>query len=400
MCSISGIAGDRLSVIRQAISVPRRIMLSYKLNKRLKDLDNIKIEHIRKNTLRYVESMRIRSDNYGKYLYSYSQKEPVLYASVYAALTRHLYGDLEAISNNERKEWISYIKSHQANDGLFKDQLLNNKMAPKCDWWGWRHLTLHVIMALTALDATVEKKFTFLEPFKNQEYAIKWLEDRDWLKDPANVSNEIQNYVTILQYARDFQDVAWAGDSIQTIQNWLDEKQDLGSGLWGNRFDDSYKLSNGVQTGYHLWLLYFYEKRKINYVNNIVDSILNTQSNLGGFGVPPNSSACEDIDSIDPLVRLYFQTDHRHAEVRKALERALPWVLVNMNKDGGFVFRRFQGFEYGHQRMYSRSDESAMFPTWFRTLSLAYLSKILQNSLNGRLNWQFLHCPGHQFWID
>jgi len=400
MCSVCGIGRNRFFAIRKAIQVPRRIILSYRLNKRLHNNDNIKMEDIREKTLRYVESLRIKSNTYGKYLYSGRQKEPVLYASAYAALTRHLYRDLEAIPDKDRKEWVSYIKSHQASDGLFKDPLINNEMASTCDWWGWRHLTLHVIMALTALDATVDRKFAFLEPLRDQEYAIKWLDDRAWQSSPANVSNEVQNCITLLQYARDFQGEAWAGNTIEVMLNWLDEKQDPDSGLWGNRFDDPYKLSNGVQTGYHLWLLYFYEKRKINYLNSIIDNTLNTQGNLGGFGVMCNSSACEDIDSIDPLVRLYFQTDHRSAEVKKALERALPWVLTNMNEDGGFVFRRLQGFEYGHKKMYSKSEESAMFPTWFRTLSLAYLSKIVSNSPNIRLDWQFIHCPGHQFWID
>ena len=69
-----------------------------------------------------------------------------------------------------------------------------------------------------------------------------------------------------------------------------------------------------------------------------------------------------------------------------------------MNADGGFVFRRGEPLVYGHERMSSGADESAMFPTWFRTLSLAYLAQALPDSAVGGFDWQFLHCPGHQFW--
>lgn len=79
------------------------------------------------------------------------------------------------------------------------------------------------------------------------------------------------------------------------------------------------------------------------------------------------------------------------------LRRALPWVLVNMNDDGGFVFRRGEKFVYGHERMSSERDKSAMFPTWFRTLSLAYLAQALPDSVVGGFDWQFLCCPGLQF---
>ncbi len=141
-------------------------------------------------------------------------------------------------------------------------------------------------------------------------------------------------------------------------------------------------------------------QRTLNFIESlrIIDSCLRTQNKFGGFGVPANSSACEDIDSIDPLVRLYFLGNYRKEEIKKSLERAIVWVLVNMNEDGGFVFRRMEPFVYGHKLMSSGKDESAMFPTWFRTLSLAYLAKALPTSFLGKFDWQFIRCPGYQFW--
>ena len=358
----------------------------------------LSVSDMRDSTLSFVQSMQLNREPKCQYIYSPSQTEPVLYASVYAVLTRHLYHDLESLSSAERQRWIDYISSYQADDGLFKDPMLENEIAAIEDWWGWRHLTLHVIMALTALGGVVHRPFIFLEPFLDTNYLISWLESRDWKNKPDFVSNEVQNIGTLLQYARDFHDNKRAGQAVVSLLDWLEKTQDPQTGLWGKPFNTPLLLSRGVQTGYHLWLLFSYDGRPIRYRERIIDSALATQNRLGGFGVVPNSSACEDIDSIDPLVRLSFMSAYRNDEIKTVLSRALSWVLANRNDDGGFVFRRREPFVYGHQRMSSRRDESAMFPTWFRTLSLAYLAQALPESAVGKFDWQFINCPGMQFW--
>jgi hypothetical protein len=301
---------------------------------------------------------------------------------------------LGELSEQEKDEWVSYIQNYQTDNGLFIDPLMPNV------WWAGRHLTAHAVSALAALGAVAQRKIACLEPFKNQDFVAEWLEGMNWKGDPANVVHEVQNYGTLLQYARDFQNERWAEVAVTKMLDWLDETQDPQTGLWGNRFNTPTLLSEGVQTSYHFWLLYFYDRRPIKYAEKVVDSCLATQNKLGGFGVISNSSACEDIDSIDPLVRLSSIMQYRKSEIEVALSKALFWVLINMNEDGGFVFRRGEPFIYGHELMYSRADQSAMFPTWFRTLSLAYLGKVLSASLVGNYEWQFINCPGFQFWHD
>jgi hypothetical protein len=313
-------------------------------------------------------------------------------------LTRHLYGDLNSFSSRERDEWILYIQGQQGDDGLFRDPLIECPEAEQLDWWGWRHLTLHALMALSALGGTAQKPFRILDRFRKPGNMTEWLESRNWKQDAAHVSNEIQNYATMLQYARDFQGERWCEDALYEMYRWLDRQQDLKTGYWGYSNDTAWERSQGVQTGYHLWLLYFYDGRPIQYVERVIDSCLATQNRLGGFGVQLNFSACEDIDSIDPLVRLSFITDYRREDIRKALEKALIWMLTNRNGEGGWVFRRGEGFRYGHNLMWTRADESSMFATWFSTLSLAYLSSVLPEGAIAEFPWKFIRCPGLQFW--
>lgn len=352
---------------------------------------------VREKTLAYIEANRIPELGIGAYSFKVGGPS-LLYASCYALLTLDLYGALSDLSDDKRRQWITYLQSHQSVDGLFRDPLLDIPLASECDWWGWRHLTLHALMALSCLGGKAEKKFTILDPFKKRDYMVDWLLSRNWEIDPASVSNEIQNVAVLLQYARDFQGESWCHDILLHMYDWFDSHQDAETGLWGERCDSPILLSSGVQTGYHLWSLYLYDQRPINYMDKIIDSCLATQNQLGGYGVPLNSSACEDIDSIDPLVRFYYLTDYRRDDIRKSLEKALIWVMVNRNSDGGWVFRRYESFFYGHELMCTAIDESSMFPTWFRTLSLAYLSKVLSDQSSDDIKWHFSNSPGLQFW--
>jgi len=362
-----------------------RSFIGYKLKNYGPYSTNLK--DIREKTLDYIQEMKFKD---GMYLYSYSSKTPILYASVFAALTRHLYGN--HISDDEKKEWINYILMHQEEDGLFKDKVISNKLAEEVDWWGWRHLTVHTLMALKAFDIIAPREFTFLEPFKDTNFVMNWLESRNWY-DPNSVSNEIQNYANFMQYVRDFKGEKWAQNSLDTMFDWLDEKQNPDNGSWYGKINNRWELSEAIQTTYHILLPYFYDKRPVNHLEKIVDNCLTVQNKYGGFGIYPNSSACEDMDAIYMLVQAHLVTDYRRDDIEKALKKALKWILINMNEDGGFVYRRFESRKYGHELMYSGKNESDMFSTWFRTLSIAYISKVIPI----KLEFNFIDSPGYQF---
>ena len=131
------------------------LVLFFNLKKRLAKR-NYEIKHgltiaeVRKKTLQFTESLRLPNGPYGRYRYAPGQDGPVLYASLYAALTLHLYNDLADLSTIKRQEWIDYIKSFQSADGWFRDPAIACELAETADWWGWRHLTLHAVMAYRA----------------------------------------------------------------------------------------------------------------------------------------------------------------------------------------------------------------------------------------------------------
>lgn len=354
------------------------------------------------NIKQYIDSNMINSNNYS---YSYTSKESVLYSLVFALLTKYL------INNFDHNDAIlKHINSLQDNtDGLFRDKKLRNDKVEIIDWWGWRHLSALVVIAVTVLCGKTKYPFRYVEFLYGKGNTRKWLESLNWTYDSSNTSNAIMNYGVCLQYNRDFWDVNEAHDSLLEMFDYLDEIQDWKTGLWGGPFSKNQnKLSQMEQTAYHLWALYFYDQRKINYIEKAIDSCLALQNEFGGFGPGykvgrvsnPFTSACEDIDCIDPLSRFYFTTDYRKKDIENSLQKAIPWILCNQNKDGGFVFRREEKLVYGHDLMTSQKNESNLFATWFRTLSLAYISKVLPEEevfKNIEFNLD-VNCPGYQFW--
>lgn len=333
----------------------------------------------RKRTLDFVNKNKV-GNPVVEYTYSSSSSKSTIYASCYACMIRSLYGDLDTLSDEQKKEWTSYFDSFQSSDdGLFYDPVLaNEKIYHTEDWWGARHLALHLIIAYTALGSRPKYDFKFLESFYNPTYVIDWLESRNWDEKIAFTGNEVMNYGCLLQYSRDFFHNNDAGNGLRAMMNWLEEKINPDTGMWGCQPNDNpNQLSQIVQGAYHIYPLFFYDNRDLPYKDKAIDLLLKTQNPLGGFGVQLNSSACEDIDSIHPLIRFSKFTDHRKDEVNLVLKRAFPFVLANMNDDGGFVFRRNEPFHYGHEEMYSGYNESSMFATWFRTLCLAYLVNYL-----------------------
>ena len=350
-----------------------------------------------------------RADGPGRYRYAAGCAVPTLYSSTYAAMARHLLDDLDALPTVERAAWVAYLQAHQDDDGLFRDPAIYDQGWYKDDplWCGRPHLTCHVVAALACLGGAAEKPLRWLDPWREPDGLVRWLEARDWGEQVAWTGNEIMNVGVLLQYARDFQNDTRAERAVAVLLEWLATHHvNPATGVWGavDTSDPKWR-SHAVQAAYHWWPLFFYDGVEPPHLKRAIDTVLATQNTSGGFGCgvhnpvePFMSSACEDIDSIDPLCRMMQLTNYRNDDIRDALNKAAEWVLTNQMPDGGFVFMRNQPFEYGHPEMRSEANQGAMFPTWFRLLSLALIEKALPEIEQNIASLQFVRCPGMQFW--
>ena len=314
------------------------------------------------------------------YFYSKYSTKPTLYSSAYACMTLSLLDKLNTMSPSQRSRWIAHFDKYQNNDdGLFYDPVVDSMLFRTEDWWGARHLALHMIIAYTDLGGKPRYPFRFLEEYYDHERIKNWLDGFNWSNsgmDADDIDNKIMNIGCLLQYQRDTWKDAQAGSAVAYIQNYLSDKINPETGIWG-RFDvqDPDQRSRMVQFAYHLFPLFFYDNIPMKHPHQVVQIVLATQNDLGGFGVKLNSSACEDIDSIYILTKLSPLVPTYREEIRSSLIKSLCWVLCNQVKDGGFVFRWDESLIYGHEEMAHPKNQGGMFPTWFRTLSLAYLAR-------------------------
>jgi hypothetical protein len=357
------------------------------------------IEEIKQATLDFVARMRIIRDGiFFGYRFSNSTDEPILYGTLSALLLKHLYG----VENSSNQVELEKVVEYQGEDGLFRDPAIACPLAETEDWWGWRHLTLKALMTLALYNVPARKELFYLNQFLNKDRFRDYLNSRDWGRRVSFTSNELQNLGVMLQYARDYQNLQIADSLLEIMYEVIEKNQDPGTGLYGCRFHTSEELMEGVLAGYHFWLLYFYDKRPVPNAKRIIDSVLITQNLAGGFGLSWNSSACEDIDAVDPLVRFSQQTNYRCVEIKGALQRALSAIMQNFNRDGGWVFRRHEALKLPHPQMFSGVDESNIFYAWFRTLGLAYcligLGEHCPRSM--RYNWQLVWVPGLQLAVN
>jgi hypothetical protein len=345
----------------------------------------------------FIESMRVSSTDKIRYRYSLTCNTPTLYSSAYACLTLSLIGDLKKLDDETRRGWLAYFDSFQRKeDGLFYDAAVKNEYFNDSDWWGARHLALHMINAYSSLGSRPKYPFSFLKQYYEPDSLIKWLSANDD-KFVGNMDhdfdNKLMNISCLLQYQRDTWNDTQAGDAIRTIQEFLLKKINPATGIWGDsNVQDPVLRSRKVQFAYHLFPLFVYDGINGFDHKTIADVVLQTQNSFGGYAPSPNSSACEDIDSIDILIR-FSNKSHSETRIRESLTKALPWVLCNQMDDGGFVFKINESFFYGHEQMSSPKNTGAVFPTWFRTLSLAYLCMHLgiKNEFN------IVKCPGYEF---
>jgi hypothetical protein len=358
-------------------------------------LEDFHFEQFRSNVLRFLKNMQ--TDNSGvRYRYAESVTTSTLYSSVYSCITLSLLGELKNLGIDEKQKWVDHFNSFQhEHDGLFYDPSVRNQYYDDSDWWGARHLALHMANVYVCLNARPGHPFHFLRKYYDHNYLRSWLDSNSDKFEGAmenDLDNKLMNVVCLLQYQRDTWKDQQAGDAVTFVQEYLLKKINPSTGLWGDhRITDPAIRSRKVQFAYHLFPFFFYDKKFDFDIPKIIDIVLNTQNTFGGYAPFANSSACEDIDSIDILIRL--NELHPDSRIDESLSRSFRWVLANQMPDGGFVFRLNESFMYGHELLTSQANQGAVFPTWFRTLSLAYLSRYF----NLRNGFTLVKCPGYEF---
>lgn len=181
-------------------------------------------------------------------------------------------------------------------------------------------------------------------------------------------------------------------------------------------------------------MLYFYVGRELNFKTTIIDKTISFQNFDGLFAPQLGGGACEDIDAIDTLVQCYLRSGHRTEDVKNVLKKSYDAIMALEAEGGGFIWgiKKYYGpsiylkmicsilkvKDIGHWLFLNRRfireqqlnplkprhpegwvsrgipiNESDLFSTWFRLLSIVYISMIIETP-ESKLEWEFLESPG------
>lgn len=317
------------------------------------------------------------------YAFATALQTPVLYGSIYAFMLTSMLDGFEDAAQIEA--WIDHFDGFQSEDGLFRDPALaGDAFEHRGGWgegWGTRHLTAQIVIPYARAGRVPLRPFRFLEPFYDGAALDRWLEgfhfrDRLWSQ-----SNYIMNLYSQLQFARDHMDEPRAGVAVDRIADWLRHRQNPETGMWHEApLKTRAEMNDAIRGAYHYYPLFEYDRAPLPFQERTIDAILPTQNAWGAFAEEDRpAGACEDIDALDPLLRFARRTGHRADEVRLAAERAFIWLLACRHDDGGSASLPENGCPYGgHPLTTSAPGQSNLFATWFRTLTVAYVTQYLE----------------------
>ena len=383
----------RYHVIRAIYNRYCYLTIKKYLNENFFDIKKFNYYEFRENILSYLTT--VKYDNNDSVLYKFCTKSNIadLYSTTYAFMLKGLFG---AITEDEIIQGTKYFQSCQTKDGLFRDPILQSTYAETGDNWGWRHLAPHILIVLEYMNTKPKYDFNFIFKIFDKSGVEHWLNNLNWQSDYGNICNTIMNIGVLLQYSRDKFDNQKASIYIERMYEWLfQNKIDKNTGLLGNNESKGKSsIHSKINGTYHLFTLLFYDQINISFIKNTVISVLNNQNYIGGFGPNLISNACDDIDSLYILSKYFCEDIYLKERVVNSITKSLKWIITNQNQDFGFVFKRNKPFVYGGQHILSSlKNESNLFATWFRTLSIAYGI----NYLNLEHDFKFSTAPGYQF---
>jgi hypothetical protein len=189
--------------------------------------------------------------------------------------------------------------------------------------------TYFAIHALDSLGERIPERLEFAKLLSNTDFAVGWIAGGRW-ENPWLQSNNVMFALSFLQTEHQWFDNQQALLSYDAILDYLDTRQDPTTGLWHSEFGGD--IPNAVYAAYHFFPFYFWRKRRPDFINQIINSVLSIQSEDGLFG----GGACEDLDAAHTLIMMSMVSEYRKSEVMDRLHICRERLLQLQNPDGGF----------------------------------------------------------------
>ncbi len=353
-----------------------------------------------------------------------------LFASLYALYTFHLVGETRRWDAAARQTWIDHIQRHQdPASGLFRDPAHRQRAtdaAHSADHLD-QQLTGYCISALRLLGGRPRHPLTFIQPWCAPDTTRAWLAGLNWAAASNSGNKAMFVGIMLTEAAEAGQPGAAAG--LQAWFDWHDTNADPASGFWGRGRASRYW--EGMQGYVHQLVVYNYAGRTQPTLRAAARRTLALQQADGLFSPKGGGGACDDLDALHILTTAHRRFPELRLEIEAALARARVGILANQNPDGGFCWAQRPRFglrewlgvarhnldlhqpdkvtvalraalagqlklarkiETGWSDVGRAWNQSSLWDTWFRLLSLAEIELILTpDSLSAA--WQGIPAP-------
>jgi len=354
--------------------------------------------------------------------------DDTIFCTCFALFILDLFKETKQFSDNERKQWISYIQGFQNKEhGYFEPQVYYHTDKEHNSY----QLTCFCLSALQILNAEPKFPLSFVARWRTPDDVKRYLCEKGCHLGKPGSGNKAMFLAIFLTYEYER---TGEGHFLDKVKAWFelhDESQNA-NGLWGKGTKSSF--FRGLQNGFHQLLIYFYWHKQANRIDRTLDIALKLQDKDGYFAPTPGGEACHDYDAIHILANAYNMLDYRREEIRGSLRRAYHALLQNQNVDGGFcqskkrpdsiidlmksapfcvygntpyvwyyrlrrvagtVVRTDSAIRTGWTQKHREWHQSNLWDTWFRCLALAEIEHTIDDkALDDFRNVEFHKTPG------
>lgn len=264
-------------------------------------------------------------------------QQRTLMSSAFAILTLELIGELE---NWDSQRELEYFRSAQDPDsGLFIDPLWKQPISNVTDLeMNYLHYqsTAFTLSVLSALGSLPQYEFKFLDPFKDDDYLVRWLQSLDW-SNPWHESNKVMFLLQFFAFLDIVQGERGNRQRVLLILEELRPYQDPKTGLWGTHRGASKFIA--MAGTFHFLSFYQHYGVPISHPEAMHGSTMALQARDGLFHPFGGGGACEDLDALYILGATESQAAPS-GHYRDKMEKAYHAILNAQNDDGGFCWSK------------------------------------------------------------
>jgi hypothetical protein len=199
--------------------------------------------------------------------------------------------------------------------------------------------TLLALDGLAGLGASPAHPLKFVDICSTPQAAQAWLAQlnwstREWTRsldwsDPAVESGtHLWLLLGFLIRASQQNPSAGIAAAVNAIFDWLDERQQPSSGLWGLNRGRRFNVPT-VLAGFFA-PLYLEFCRPLRHADRLIDTLIAMQHGHGLFSPPGVPAACASLTAVETLVRLSGETDHRASTIRAVLGYAFRPLVAEL----------------------------------------------------------------------